>query len=175
LKSADDPTLAIMGANLVENQLAIAIMSRLRPLSPADYNRLFDGEAAALGRFHAKIQIGYALNLYNKADHDELMSVKTIRNRFAHHLRTKSFNETVIVKECTKLLHHRQYEWFCETLPPRPDDLPPARTNRDKYRHSIAGLTTMLEMQGDEPKRPRGVMSYIGLSHPPFQAWLQKR
>jgi hypothetical protein len=51
-------------------------MSRLRHLSTADHNRIFDGEAAALNRFHAKIQIGYALNLYDKAEYDELMLIK---------------------------------------------------------------------------------------------------
>lgn len=174
LNAADDPTLAIMGGNLVENSLAIAIMSRLRPLSAADLNRIFDGEAAALGRFHAKIQIGYALNIYGRADHDELMAVKFIRNRFAHHLRTRSFNDPAVAKECAQLRSHLHYQ-FVDEIAPTPDALPPAKTNRDKYRHSIAGLTYTLDALSKKGRRPRGAMSYLLLSDTTFQAWLGKR
>jgi hypothetical protein len=168
-RGMSDSAAAIIGANLLEHQLALSIMARLVKLSPADHNRIFDGESAVLGRFHAKIQIGYALGIYGKKEYDELMLVKAIRNRFAHNLFVKSFRHPLLRRDCSKLMVPKHRIWVAEILA---EGEKPARGHRAKYFQSVIGLEVFLFQQRSKPRRPRRERGAY-LADPIFEAWLQ--
>lgn len=94
---------AIVGAAQVEDALAAAIHSRLIMLDASDYKLVFERSDAPLSTFHAKIQIGYALALYEDAVRADLTTVKNVRNRFAHTISARSFDDDQIAKLCAKL------------------------------------------------------------------------
>jgi hypothetical protein len=170
---SDDATAALMAGNLLETYLARAILTRIRKLSAPDHNRIFDGEAAVLGRFHAKIQMGWALNIYGKPDHDEMMVIKTIRNRFAHRLHVRSFNSAEIKSECAKLIAGHYAEWANSAYPE--ERTPVRKGGRNRFLQAVAGMVEMLDMKARRSKRPRIAIPIVGLSQPPFQAWLERR
>jgi hypothetical protein len=62
MESADDRTTAIVAASLVENNLAMVIMNRIRDsLDDTEINRLFDARGAVLSTFANKVDIGFGL------------------------------------------------------------------------------------------------------------------
>lgn len=173
LHDADDRTLAIVGTNLVEHQLVLALEKRLRKLSATDHNRLFDGENSALGRFHAKIQIGYALNLFNLPEYDELMRIKAIRNKFAHRLSVRSFNVPEIKRESAKLLGAAYCRWL--------DDLAGqhafrnARTSRERFLQALVSIHSLLgEACARQAHRHRAaVHRSTHYANEQFRSWLE--
>jgi hypothetical protein len=64
MDSGDDRTCAIVGHAYLENNLVLAIMSRLRDMNAQEQKTLFDEPLSVLGRFAAKIEIARALNLF---------------------------------------------------------------------------------------------------------------
>jgi hypothetical protein len=85
MEIADDRTAAIVAASLVENNLALVIIRRFRQsLEDTDIKRLFDNRGAVLATFSNKIDMGFALNLYDNLVRDDLDRIREIRNRFAH-------------------------------------------------------------------------------------------
>jgi hypothetical protein len=73
MDGGDNRTAAIVGGTLVENNIALAIMARLRELTIAQQKDLFDNEASPLGTFHRKIEMGFALTLYEERIRDDLL------------------------------------------------------------------------------------------------------
>ncbi len=94
---------AIVSAAQIEDTLAEAIKGRLREMNAGDIGVLFSGLASPLNSFHAKIHLGFALALYDQAVREDLQVVKDVRNRFAHHIPAKSFDDEIIKKLCEKL------------------------------------------------------------------------
>jgi hypothetical protein len=144
MELADDRTAAIVAASLVENNLALVIIKRLRePLDDVEIKRLFDERGAVLSTFADKIDIGFALNLYDKMARDDLHRIREIRNQFAHHLEVRNFDHTDVSGKCDALNASR---YFPIHVLRRPD--PPTR------KHVYIDTTAFLAMQFDiESKR----------------------
>jgi len=83
--------------------LAVLITTRLRPLSVEEHRELFDRDGAPLGTFYDKIEIGYALRLFDKEVRDELHRIRRIRNAFAHHLSVRTFSSPQLKGDMDKL------------------------------------------------------------------------
>jgi hypothetical protein len=82
---------AIIAGAFVENNLAMALLARLRELDPKEQKRLLDSPRSVLSDFSSKIDMGFALNLYAKSVRDDLDRIREIRNVFAHHLYVSNF------------------------------------------------------------------------------------
>ena len=111
MDNADDRAAAIVAGSIVENYLAVVIMSRLRPMSAEEQKDLFDRDIAPLGSFHAKILMGSALNLYGERVVNDLRIIKNVRNLFAHDLTIRSFTHLDIGKLCGKLFGPKYEAW----------------------------------------------------------------
>src|ERR1017187_321469 len=61
------------------------------------------GDNGALGTFHKKIQMGYALRIYNEETRQNLDIVRAVRNAFAHTKVLIDFNHALIIKELMKV------------------------------------------------------------------------
>jgi hypothetical protein len=118
-------TKAILAAAWVENYLVLAIISRLRPLSEEDQKLLFEADHAALGDFSAKIDIGFALNLYGPNVKDDLHRMRKIRNKFAHLADVWFFNHPEVSRYCDEL-------FGADLVKPRKIHKGP-RTREDRY------------------------------------------
>ena len=91
-------TMAIVLAAIVENHLTAVlrlIMRRSSKLDKAIADDLFRS-TGALGPFATKIRLAYMLRIIADTTYKDLMTVSRIRNRFAHDLAVKSFEDQQI-------------------------------------------------------------------------------
>src|SRR5881398_134541 len=75
--------MALVAAAVLEDELLLALLTKMRPLNKALYDRLFEGYGP-LRSFAAKIDLSYALKIVNRQQYDDLNTVRKIRNQFAH-------------------------------------------------------------------------------------------
>jgi hypothetical protein len=109
MELADDRAAAIVAASLVETSLTLVIIKRLRePLDDVEIKRLFEGRGV-LSTFEYKIDIGFALNLYDKLVRDDLHKIREIRNQFAHHLEVRNFDHTDVSGKCAQCIEIFSY------------------------------------------------------------------
>lgn len=129
----DDRTAAIIGGARVEAALEKRILMKLRPLNRDRKKRLFDGDGL-LATFSAKIQIGYAISIYDQPLANELDRVREIRNAFAHATKPITFKRRAVSDVCKSLRMPDRY--------PRDDGQP--RTARSKFDLTVSTLCVAL-------------------------------
>jgi hypothetical protein len=99
-----DYPVAIMGAAILERSLKAAILSRFVPLDRDTEKRLFDFEQkGCLADMDARIRIGLALGLYGPMIAQDLHTIRTIRNTFAHWPSLFGFDNADVVEACRGL------------------------------------------------------------------------
>lgn len=89
---------AILGASMVEHELDIIIRERMNRKDDATWKALI-GENGPLYSFSQKIELGYALRLYDDTCKKNLTVVKNIRNVFAHAKVPIEFENPLIQRE----------------------------------------------------------------------------
>jgi len=62
-----------------------------------------DNSDCPLSSFSARIKAAYCLGLISKDEHDDLNTIRRIRNRFAHRMHDLSFDDEEIVSWCNSL------------------------------------------------------------------------
>ncbi len=111
-----DSEAAIVAAAYVEDRLGFAIKSSFVKLPPTENASKQLTEAALfsgygpLSTFNAKIDIGYALGLYNIAVRQHLHIIRSIRNEFSHTLESLRFTDQLIAQKCDRLSLYRDRE-----------------------------------------------------------------
>ena len=93
----------IVAAAAVEDTLRRAISERLFKKDPPTLGALFKGASAPLGSFSAKIHLGYALGVFLEPTKQDLMTIKDVRNLFAHDFTIRGFDHPQVKKYCEKL------------------------------------------------------------------------
>jgi hypothetical protein len=101
-EKSEDRSAGIVGAAIVDGQLASAIASRFRPLSARVYERLL-GDHGSISDFAIKADLGLALGLYGTETHDDVRTIIKIRNLFAHRKDVESFDDPEISALCDPL------------------------------------------------------------------------
>jgi hypothetical protein len=119
LSEGDDRAKAIVAAAYIENNLAMAILARFRLLNDAGQKHLYDSEHSALATFSAKIDIGWALNLYDAAVREDLHRIRKIRNKFAHELHVRTFDDPEVRGYCDGLVGIKYLEPLKRRTKPR--------------------------------------------------------
>jgi hypothetical protein len=144
---ADDRAAAVVAAGFLENNLAMAILSRFRELEPAQQKELCDTERSALGTFAAKIQVGFALQLFGARVQSDLNAIRRIRNNFAHHLDVRSFDHAEVRTDCDNL--------FCPTyLAWASTKKPEVTRRRDRFLNTAAHLAERFALESRNLRRP---------------------
>lgn len=134
---------AIVGAAMLENYLAHAIISRLRnDIDEPEENRIF--EKGPLDAYAAKVTVGYALNLYNRLTRADLEVIGGIRNLFAHQMEVDSFDHPEVGKRCDML---KTYELY-------PVGPLVAEDPRNKFLDTVHYIATSLSMEAQTPRPP---------------------
>lgn len=104
-----DRAIALVGANLVDHSLKLAILSHFIELGDDEAERLF-GAFSPLGTLAAKISVAHALAIIRDDERDALAVIRNVRNAFAHMALHVSFRTPAVVAECGKLWK-RDKEW----------------------------------------------------------------
>jgi hypothetical protein len=173
LHDENDRGVAILGANLLENYLALALMSRFRRLTPEEHDQLFDRENAALGGLHAKIQIGHALRLFSKHVAEELHAIKRIRNKFAHRLNIHSFNSPEVAEHFKALESYRYIDTDAFNATPEVLD---RTSKRGRYIGGVVELSIRFDLErAYAPSRPRDAVHGQPLPWPHIAVAPRKR
>jgi hypothetical protein len=151
MQNGDHRAAAIIAAGLLENNLALALMTRFRELTQATQEKLFDKGGAPLDTFSQKIQLGFALNLYGERVRDDLDRIRRVRNAFAHHLSVRNFDHAEVMADCDELNFPKWDAWSTTK--------PEVTNRRDRYLNTAAHLAERfaLEARGDirRPEDPR--------------------
>ncbi|HXC29421.1 MAG TPA: hypothetical protein VNV38_15805 [Stellaceae bacterium] len=142
----DNRTAAIVGAGLLENNLALAIMVRFRPLTPTQQKDMFDNDNSPLGSFNHKIKIGFAVNLFGERVREDLDAIRRIRNSFAHHLYVRDFDHDEVKDECDSLHFPRWDSWSTTK--------PETKYRRMRYLNTAAHLAERFALETRNIKRP---------------------
>jgi hypothetical protein len=107
LVKESDRGAAIIAGTFVEDRLKQGLICKLRrdtAYARDHATRVFDF-TGPLGTFAAKIRLGFLLRLYGRQVCNELMTIKDVRNSFAHIIgdaAVLSFTSPEIVKFCEK-------------------------------------------------------------------------
>ena len=97
LLDESDRGAAIMASGFAEQALQTAICSRVADHGETVRKSWFEGDNAPFATFSAKIQLGMALGIYADKMRDQLITIKNIRNQFAHCSVPLDFSHPAIV------------------------------------------------------------------------------
>ena len=102
LAEESDRAAAILAAANFEDRLRAAIMTRFVTLDSRDEDGIFK-PYGPLSTFKAKVDIAFALGLYDCKTRKGLHTVGEIRNRFAHSSEPMKFDHEKVAAKCRKL------------------------------------------------------------------------
>jgi hypothetical protein len=126
IEKQTDRGAAIVPASLLDNMLENLIAARLIVQSSKRRKALFR-QYAPLHSFSAKIELGFALGLFNNERRESLELIREVRNKFAHNLEATSFDHSEIaaiveakvpqkVGEYKTLSSRQKFLFTCNTL-----------------------------------------------------------
>lgn len=92
----------ILYTAMLENTLESVISSKFRHQDQDTLSHLTDG-SGPLGTFHQKIEIGYALGIYDDSTRRSLQIIRKIRNVFAHAQKPVAIDHPLLVSEFKKI------------------------------------------------------------------------
>jgi DNA-binding MltR family transcriptional regulator len=97
LAKQTDGGVAVLAAAVLEDLLELVIQKRLIELSSDRREALF-GRMAPLSTFSAKIELGFAIGLYDERLRKPLDMIRDVRNKFAHRMEALSFDDPKIME-----------------------------------------------------------------------------
>jgi hypothetical protein len=106
---------ALVGASAIDNSLEEALLTRMVPLSSTLAERLFEGYGP-LASFSSRIDIAFALGIISAETRSHLLTIKQIRNEFAHTYVSLTFGSPSIRKWCATLPGYRREATDAEAL-----------------------------------------------------------
>lgn len=89
--------LAILMATLVEHELEKLIRPKFKNADDTTWGRM-TGENGPLSSFSQKIEVAYALGVTNDCVRSYLLTLKNVRNAFAHSRRLLTFDDAIVKK-----------------------------------------------------------------------------
>ena len=114
----------LVAAAMLENALVDLLQSYLVP-KPLSSDSLFDGAAAPLASFSARIDLAYRIGLISDGFARDLHIIRRIRNDFAHRPSSCTLNEESALARITELdrshgIFERSPKFFALGQPPSP-------------------------------------------------------
>lgn len=114
LKKQTDRGAALIAGAVLDEILELTILARLIEFGSERREALFD-PTRPLGTLSAKIEIGYALGIYENPFRLQLGIVRDVRNAFAHRIESIQFDHPDVVK----ILNRTRLETMPQPLSPR--------------------------------------------------------
>jgi len=148
----DDRSIGIMACAILESELGRAILMRFREMSAEEQNRLLDNNGhGAIATLAAKIWIGFAVGLYKEQAREDLLTLKKIRNDFAHVGDHIDFSNADIIKDCNKLVYPKLN---AESIM-KPEETDPKERYLDTICHLAAGFNSYAGQNACRPPAPQ--------------------
>lgn len=107
LKEESERGMVLISTGYLEEQLRQILLAYF--VEDPALASLTDGANSPLGSFSARTTACYALGLVSKDEHDDLHTLRRIRNEFAHNIHA-SFKTQSIIDRC-KLLHFKAHDY----------------------------------------------------------------
>lgn len=127
----DDRGVAVVFGALLESALETAISTHFS-IDEAEARRLFSyTDDGPLSNFSAKIEMGYALGVYDDQMRSDLKWISRIRNAFAHARIQVNFDNNAIALACDQMKFPRK-------------EAPIIKTARQRFTMCVAFLVTYL-------------------------------
>jgi len=98
---------AIWGASMVEHELEDIIRKRLKRNDDSTWAKLTERNGP-LASFAGKIDLAYAMGIYDETTKSNLNSIREIRNVFAHAKKPLDFDDELILSELRNLAMPKQ-------------------------------------------------------------------
>lgn len=133
IRGESDRGSVLVAAAFLDEALELLLRSQMQEeasIVKSSVQPLFTG-IGPLKSFWAKTELARALGLIADYEYEDLTSVRTLRNHFAHSYIHASFDDEMAVGIVSKLFH-----FGLETVPPLPEDKVDAKFIR--YRFSLA-------------------------------------
>ncbi|GAB3754715.1 hypothetical protein [Spirosoma pomorum] len=92
----------LLGCSYIDELLKKTIEAFL--IKSIETNELLNGFAAPIGTFSSRIKLSYALGLISEAEKKEILTLKAIRNLFAHNFKV-TFEDPKVKKLCNALTY----------------------------------------------------------------------
>jgi DNA-binding MltR family transcriptional regulator len=124
-----DRGAAVVGGSFVDAALRLAIEAELHIASKVARDKLFKGYGP-IATFSARIELGFALQIFGPKTKADLGIIRTIRNRFAHELHPILFSDPDIAVACDRISLTLQT--------PIPDNLVSRNITMQRYRYERA-------------------------------------
>ena len=142
LNGTSDRATAILAAAYFEGKLGDAIIYRFAQISSAFSDQIELGNRAfkdynPIRSFSAKIEIGFALGLYNDEIRKNLQKAAEIRNKFAHASKPIEFDDAEIATICRQL---------------EPNVLPDPDTLRSRYITCLKEVEKHIQYPAANPR-----------------------
>ena len=155
LDGASDRAAAILAAAYFEGKLGDAIMCRFAQMSSAFSDQIELGNRVfkkhnPIRNFSAKVEIGFALGLYNDEIRKNLQKAGKIRNKFAHASKPVEFDDAKIATICRQL---------------EPNVLPDPGTLRSRYITYLKEVERHIQYPAANPRAPRRLTATAGDAH----------
>jgi DNA-binding MltR family transcriptional regulator len=94
---------AIVFVSALEGYIKIALSLKMPNIAHKKLEKtLFEGYGP-LSTLRAKIDLAYALGLFNEKQHDDAQSIRKIRNNFAHTTKKLNFKTQLVIDNCKNL------------------------------------------------------------------------
>lgn len=155
LKSLSHRGTAVIAGGFLDELLMQAIKSHVRyAQSPSLAKKMLFDVAMPLNSTDAKINLGVLLGLYREEIWEDLRSVNTIRNAFAHTLECRDFTFPKVSKKCEEFWSpkHVSLESVDGSYEPPPDDARGKFILTVKILVAILGLVIINPYIPPEPK-----------------------
>ncbi|MGE0421639.1 MAG: MltR family transcriptional regulator [Reyranellaceae bacterium] len=160
LSKYPDRIVGIVLGSMMDDRLDTLIRSRCIDETPESEDVFRDvlRDGGPVGAFSTRINVGYLLGLYGKATHRDLVTIKNIRNAFAHARKDLDFNDDRIGDLCRnlKLLERSDaysagQEWgrLFSRINPQTPEIPAAAplTNRQQFEVTCSQLLMIFHIE----------------------------
>ena len=134
-----DLSLAVVGAAVLDERLAWRLRTKLAQSRVTE--KLLDQGRGPIGSFGARADLAYALGLLPKLVYQDLLTIATIRNSFAHSPKTLRFTSAEIVRLCTTLKYADSVSDRSSSSDPTSEP-PPAVTLKPRHNFERAVIMT---------------------------------
>jgi len=102
IEDQTDRAAALVAFAFLEDRLTETLIAKMKNRDSEIVSRMFKG-IGPLGTFAAKNDLAFSLGLYPKSVHRELITIKDIRNKFAHAAERVTFESQAIKALCMNL------------------------------------------------------------------------
>lgn len=105
IDGASDRAAAIIAGSLVETRLTEAIKLHLLKIKSETIEKSLFRPSGPLGTFSTKIDLAFLMGILTERAYKELVTIKDVRNKFAHHIDIVDFRSHHIMDKCVNLTY----------------------------------------------------------------------